>query len=63
MSLKQSNMNLNKSIKKEPEPEQQSELSRNGVPRDLYHEDGTPDYRKASEYLESMIARIQKTIK
>ena len=34
----------------EPEPGQQSELLPNGVPRDLYHADGTPDYRKAWAY-------------
>ena len=44
----------------EPEPEQQSELLPNGVPRDLYHADGTPECGKASAYLDSMIARVQK---
>ena len=44
----------------ETEPEQQSELLPNGCPRDLYHADGTPDYEKASAYLKSMIARVQK---
>ena len=41
---------------REPEPEQQTELLLHGVPRDLYHADGTPDYRKTSSYLESVIA-------
>ena len=47
----------------EPEPEQQSELLLNGVQQVLCHADGTPDFRKALAYLESMIAQIQKTIK
>ena len=46
-----------------PELEQQSELLPNGVPRDLYHADGTPDYGKALAYLESMMARVQKNNK
>ena len=38
----------------EPEPEKQSEVLSNGVPRDLYHADGTPNYGKAALYIESL---------
>ena len=38
----------------EPEPEKQSEVLSNGVPRDLYHADGTPNYGKAARYIESL---------
>ena len=58
-SLKQINMILNKSNKSlnqqhEPEPEKQSEVLSNGVPPDLYHADGTPNYGKAALYIESL---------
>ena len=45
----------------EPEPEQQPELLSQGVPCNLYNADGTPDYWKASSYLESVIAGLQRT--
>ena len=44
----------------EPETEQQPELLSQGVHRNLYPADGTPDYGKASPYLESVIARLQR---
>ena len=40
--------------------EQQSEPLPNRVPRDLYHTDGTPDYEKASAWIGTVIARLEK---